>query len=275
MEEAVIYKLKDTLDLWNLSRSPYISVQQYLKGSVPGVYVQETTGEPGSMQNMLFRGVSTPIFSKGDVASTQPVVFLNGIPLLMNDAFVYNVKSTEVNPIGTATNILSGLNLDNVASFEVVKDAAQLAKLGPLAANGAILINLKDGFYGGKNMFIRANGGVAIPPSNVKMTNAANEHAFRMQFAYYCATGAQRAAYLEKMPAWMKDVRDMNFFGEPDWADDYYSMSPLYNFSASMGSGGSSANYIFMMGYTGNNGVADETSFDKVYQNLLDRKSVV
>ena len=26
MEEAVIYKLKDTLDLWNLSRSPYISV---------------------------------------------------------------------------------------------------------------------------------------------------------------------------------------------------------------------------------------------------------
>ena len=53
MEEAVIYKLKDTLDLWNLSRSPYISVQQYLKGSVPGVYVQETTGEPGSMQNML------------------------------------------------------------------------------------------------------------------------------------------------------------------------------------------------------------------------------
>ena len=31
-----------------------------------------------------------------------------------------------------------------------------------------------------------------------------------------------------------------------------------------MGSGGSSANYIFMMGYTGNNGVADETSFDKL-----------
>lgn len=264
IEEAVIYKLKDTLDLWKLSRSPYISVQQYLKGSIPGVYVQETTGEPGSMQNMLLRGVSTPIFSKGDVASTQPVVFLNGIPLLMNDAFVYNVKSTEVNPIGTATNILSGLNLDNVASIEVVKDAAQLAKLGPLAVNGAILINMKDGFYGGKNMFIRANGGVAIPPSSVKMTNAANEHAFRMQFADYCATDAQRTTYLEKMPAWMKDVRDMNFFGEPEWADDYYSMSPLYNFSASMGSGGSSANYIFMMGYTGSNGVADETSFDKL-----------
>lgn len=35
-----------------------------------------------------------------------------------------------------------------------------------------------------------------------------------------------------------------------------------------MGSGGSSANYIFMMGYTGNNGVADETSFDKLTASL-------
>lgn len=264
IENAVIYDLKDTLDLWKLSRSPYISVQQYLKGTVPGMYVQETTGEPGSIQNMLIRGLSSPVFSKGDMSSTQPVVFLNGIPLLMNDAFVYNVKSTEVNPIGTATNILAGLNLDNVASVEVVKDAAQLAKLGPLAANGAILINMKDGFYGGKNMFIRASGGVSIPPADVKMTNAANDYAFRMQFADYCTTDMQRAGYLGKIPAWMQDVRDMNFLGEPGWADDYYSMSPLYNFSASMGSGGSLANYIFMIGYTGSNGVADKTSFDKL-----------
>lgn len=264
IENAVIYNLRDTLDLWKLSRAPYISVQQYLKGTVPGVYVQETTGEPGSIQNMLIRGVSSPVFSKGDMSAVQPVVFLNGIPLLTDDSFVYNVKSTEVNPIGTATNILSGLNLDNVASIEVVKDAARLAKLGPLAANGAILINMKDGFYGGKNMFIRANGGMAIPPSDVKMTNAANDYAFRMQFTNYCSTDEQRTSYLNKMPVWMKDIRDMNFYGRPEWADDYYSMAPLYNFSASMGSGGRLANYIFMIGYAGSDGVADKTSFDKL-----------
>ena len=73
-----------------------------------------------------------------------------------------------------------------------------MAKLGPLAAS-AILINLKDGFYGGKNMFIRANGGVAIPPSNVKMTNAANEHAFRMQFAELLCKQV-----LNVLPIWRK-----------------------------------------------------------------------
>ena len=217
---------------------------------------------------MLIRGLSSPVFSKGDMSSAQPVVYLNGIPLLTNDAFVYGIKSTEVNPIGTATNILSGLNLDNVESIEVVKDAARLAKLGPLAVNGAILVNMKDGYYGGSNMFIRANGGIAIPPSNVKMTNAANDYAFRMRFADYCATKEQHTAYLNKMPSWMRDLRDMNFFGEPGWADEYYSISPLYNFSASMGSGGSFSNYIFMMGYTGNDGVADETKFNKLTANF-------
>lgn len=263
-KKMVVYVSKDTLDVWKLSRSSYISVQQYLKGALPGVYIQESTGEPGSMQNMLIRGLSTPVFSKGDISSAQPVIFLNGIPLLTNDAFVYEIKSTEVNPIGTATNILSGLNLDNVESIEVVKDAASLAKLGPLAANGAILVNLKDGYYGGSNMFIRANGGIAIPPSKIKMTNAANDYAFRMRFADFCANNDQRIAYLNKMPTWMKDVRDMNFFGEPGWADDYYRMAPLYNFSASMGSGGRFSNYIVMLGYIGNNGVADETSFNKL-----------
>lgn len=264
MRKTLIFEDRDTLNLWQLSRSSYNSVQQYLKGSIPGVYVQETTGEPGSVQNMLIRGLSSPVYSKGDMTSLQPVVFLNGIPLMTNDAYVYNIKSTEVNPIGTATNILAGLNLDNVTSIEVVKDAARLAKLGPLAANGAILVNMKDGFYGGSNMFIRANGGVAMPPSKVKMTNAANDYAFRMQFADYCTSDAQRSGYLKKMPVWMQDVRDMNFFGTPDWADDYYGAAPLYNFSASMGSGGKTANYIFMLGYTGNTGVADDTNFDKL-----------
>ncbi|MEB3376143.1 hypothetical protein SFC43_34345 [Bacteroides sp. CR5/BHMF/2] len=75
---------------------------------------------------------------------------------------------------------------------------------------------MKDGYYGGSNMFVRANGGIAIPPSDVKMTNAANDYAFRMRFTDYCTTKEQRAAYLNKMPAWIQDVRDMNFLESRD-----------------------------------------------------------
>ena len=256
------------LELSGLSLYPYLSVQQLLKGNAVGVYVQENNGEPGVMQSSLIRGMSSPVFSNKDVAGNQPVVFLNGIPLLTDNSFVYGIKSTDVNPIGTGTNILAGLNLSDIESIEVVKDAAELAKLGPLAANGAILIKMKDGYYGGDNVFVRASGGMSIQPGKVEMTNAANERAFRMQFAEKCADDGQRTAYLNRMPAWMNDLHDLNFYGKPDWADDYYRMAPLYNLGASIGGGGKIANYIFMLGYTGNNGVADDTRFGKLVTNI-------
>lgn len=256
------------LELSRLSLYPYLSVQQLLKGNVAGVYVQENNGEPGVMQSTIIRGMSSPVFSNKDVSGNQPVVFLNGVPLLTDNSFVYGIKSTDVNPIGTGTNILAGLNLNDVESIEVVKDAAELAKLGPLAANGAILIKMKDGYYGGDNVFVRASGGMSIQPGKVEMTNAANERAFRMQFVEQCANERQRTAYLSKMPAWMNDLRDLNFYGNPDWADDYYSMAPLYNLGASIGGGGKRANYIFMIGYTGNNGVADNTKLGKLVTNI-------
>ncbi|MDR1716083.1 MAG: SusC/RagA family TonB-linked outer membrane protein [Prevotella sp.] len=259
---------KDTLDVERIGRSPYISLQQYLKGSVPGVYVQENSGEPGVMQSMLIRGLSSPVFSNKDVSGVQPVVFVNGIPLLTSDAYVYGIKSTDVNPIGTGTNPLSGLNLEAIESIRVVKDAAELAKLGPLAANGAILVKLKDGFSGNKNVSVHASGGMSIPTGKVSMTNAGNELAFRSQFAALCTNNAQIAAYQGKMPSYLQNLSDPNFFSEPGWADDYYNMAPLYNVGASIGGGDKHANYIVSAGFVGNGGTEDETSYNKFVSNL-------
>lgn len=280
MQDLKVFSLADKLDWENVSRSPFISIQQFLKGNISGVYVQENTGEPGNIQSMLVRGLSSPIFSNRDVSGTQPIVFLNGLPLLLTDSYLYGVKSMDVNPIGTATNALTGINMSAVQSIEVVKDAVELAKLGPLAANGAILINLKDGYYGGSNVFIRANGGMNFAPGKVTMTNAANERDFRMQFADLCQNDKQRMDYLHQMPEWMLDLRDYNFFGKPDWADDYYRMSPLYNLGTTLAGGGSNANYTFTAEYVGDAGVADDTNFGKfsasfaLNMTLIDRLEI-
>lgn len=56
---------------------------------------------------------------------------------------MYDIKQYDVNPIGSATNILAGLDIQAIESIEVIKDPLALAKLGPLAANGAIWIVTK------------------------------------------------------------------------------------------------------------------------------------
>ena len=93
------FGVSDTVDIKMLQRSQFLSIQQLLKGNVPGVYVQENNGEPGTIQSMLVRGLSSPVFSNKDVSSVQPTVYLNGVPLMLENSYVYDIKQFDINPI--------------------------------------------------------------------------------------------------------------------------------------------------------------------------------
>ena len=110
-------KTNDTVDIKNLQRSQFLSIQQLLKGNASGVYTQENNGEPGSIQSMLIRGISSPIFSNKDVSGVQPAVYVNGIPLSLDHPYMYDIKQYDVNPIGSATNILAGLDIQAIESI--------------------------------------------------------------------------------------------------------------------------------------------------------------
>ncbi|MDR3220170.1 MAG: SusC/RagA family TonB-linked outer membrane protein [Dysgonamonadaceae bacterium] len=257
-QDTLIYST-NTIDIQNLSCTPFISVQQLLKGNVAGVYVQENTGEPGAIQNILIRGLSAPAFSNKDFPGVLPAVYLNGIPLIQENPMLYDIKQYDINPIGAAANVLAGLNIASIESFRIIKDPLELAKLGPLASNGAVWITTKDGYYGGKNVSAGVFLGMAFAPTTVKMTNGTHEKAFRQRFydAYQVATENRH------YPDYLLDARDLNYFGNPDWAESYYQSSPLYNINASIGGGAPTANYVFLLAHTRDAGVANETSYSK------------
>src|SRR5699024_10157007 len=133
-----------TLDIERVSLQPNTSLQDFLKGEIAGVYVQTPSGAPGSKENLFIRGLSRPILSQKGLFQAQPTIYLNGIPLIRENPFVYNIQKYKFNPIGPATNLLSSIDIDNIASIKVLKSADALALLGPRAANGAIMITTKD-----------------------------------------------------------------------------------------------------------------------------------
>lgn len=264
----------DSVAMMEVYRSPYISLQQNLKGKVAGLYVQEPSGEPGTQQAMFLRGTSVPLFSKVDAMSTQPAVYINGVPMIENRAYSYSVKNNDVNPLGTATNLLAGLHLANIESIEVVKDPYELAKLGPLAANGAIWIVTRDGYKGGPNVTVDASLTASMASNgDVRMTNANDERNFR---AGFYPEGTDLDRYL---PAYLKDRTDPMFFGAPGWAEDYYNTPQLqYNVNASVGGGKGIANYLFSVGTATNEGMADNTDYSKYnidfYLNMMPVKGL-
>lgn len=96
------------------------SLSTALQGKLPGVTVQQTSGQPGQDgSNIRIRGV-------GSINSTTfPLVLLDGI-------------ETNINQV----------DMNTVESISVLKDAASASIYGSRAANGVILITTKRGKAG-------------------------------------------------------------------------------------------------------------------------------
>ncbi len=103
----------------DLSWKPVGQVSEALQGTVPGLTVTQSSGQPGADQGIMrIRGIGT--FNDND-------------PLVLVDGVQYNINDVDAN---------------DIASVSILKDAAAAAIYGIRAANGVILITTKRGVSG-------------------------------------------------------------------------------------------------------------------------------
>lgn len=100
--------------------APTTNVATVLQGNAPGLRVQQRTGQPGTTPSISFRGGTE--FGGG------------GTPLFIVD--------------GVIVPSLYGLDINDVASIDLLKDAASTAIYGARAANGVVLVTTKKGKRG-------------------------------------------------------------------------------------------------------------------------------
>ncbi|PVY43775.1 SusC/RagA family TonB-linked outer membrane protein [Pontibacter virosus] len=109
-----------TVDEKVLQSAPRTNVATALQGTVAGLRVQQTTGQPGATPAISFRGGTN--FN----GSGSPLVIVDGVILPS----------------------MYGINSEDVETINVLKDAASTAIYGARAANGVILITTKKGKKG-------------------------------------------------------------------------------------------------------------------------------
>ena len=108
---AAISKVNaDELNLMKPSR-----VEDALKGKVSGVQITQSSGQPNSDSKVRIRGI-------GSVNGSDPLYIVDGMP------------------VGGGINYL---NPTDIASIEILKDAASAAIYGAKAAGGVILVTTK------------------------------------------------------------------------------------------------------------------------------------
>ncbi|MCL6295732.1 SusC/RagA family TonB-linked outer membrane protein [Jejuia spongiicola] len=109
--------VNDDLDQIAVSR-----VDDALVGQVSGVNIQATDGEAGAAPTITIRGV-------GSMAG-------DSTPLIVVDGVIVD------------SDFLGSLNMNDVKSFEILKDAASSSIYGSKGSNGIIMISMKEGVEG-------------------------------------------------------------------------------------------------------------------------------
>ncbi len=249
----------DSVKIEPIGKLPFISLQQIMKANATGVYAQETTGEPGSIQTALtIRGMHAPYLSEVDLNANKPLIVINGIELVENSTLSYNIRNFKLQPIGNATDVLTSIDLDNVESIHVLKGIDAIARFGPRASNGVIYITTKNAEPGKNQISINGYSGFANtnPGYNI---NAYYEKEFRKPF--YVNYGTEKN--LNLYPSYLSDSTDANYYGASNWSDLYYGSTPIYSLNGSLIGGSSRSNFRFFGSHTSNASGSDNTRFTR------------
>jgi TonB-linked SusC/RagA family outer membrane protein len=205
---------------------PFSSPLQALQGEIPGLNISSNSGQPGANVQVRLRGVGSIS------AGSNPLYVIDG----------QIVNAGDVSRLTTTTNILAGLNEDDIASITVLKDASATAIYGSRGSNGVIVITTKRGRSGKTQIRFDAEAGVTsnLPiPAGGKPATAAE---YATLFTEGLTNGGSSAATIAAL---------QTSYGINAASNDWYKLvtrqgqQQQYNVSAS---GGGESTKVFASG---------------------------
>lgn len=259
------------IDSRDISKRSISSVTSALEGSVSGVTVNNTYGQPGTSPDIVIRGIGT-------VNGThEPLFVLDGAPYMGN---------------------IADLNPNDIESVTVLKDAAACALYGNRASNGVILITSKKGKDEKMNFNLKANFGSYS--RGMKEYETVNQRQFMdaswLNYRNSLVSSSNMAASDASQYAsanLVDKVLFLNIFNKPanqlfdengklvadakildgykddlDWYDQatHAGFRQEYNFSGSQNSGKTDS--YFSMGYINEDGYVKNSGFERLNGRL-------
>lgn len=145
------------LDPQEFDTGVYSDPAELLRGRLSGIRVSSTTGAPGQVLNTNIRGLNTlrgtgePLWIiDGAVLASSPCESIQPFWNYTDEAYAPKLSA------------LSSLNLYEIESIEVIKDASALALYGNRGANGVIIIKTRRSSSENFSANVHTNVGVSI-----------------------------------------------------------------------------------------------------------------
>lgn len=223
-------------------KTPVTSVDKLLQGSVAGVQVTQTTGQPGGAVSIRIRGGNS--INGGN----EPLYVIDGFP-------VYNDNNDADAGITAGANInaLASLNPSDIESIDVLKDASATAIYGSRGANGVVIITTKKGKAGQNSVSYDSYYGVSKVINTVDVLTDAKQWALLKNDALVNAN---------KTPYYTQGQID-SMSGGTDWQKEAFRQAGFQNHQVTFRGGNEKTRFSISGNYYKQNGVLENTDFKR------------
>lgn len=120
-----------------ISKTISMNAENAMQGTMSGVQVSGTSGDPMSRPTIRIRGTNT-------WGVSDPLYVVDGIPITEMGAGIES-ENARIRDVRGPLNIMTMIDPNDIESISVLKDASSAAIYGVRAANGVILITTKKG----------------------------------------------------------------------------------------------------------------------------------
>ncbi len=128
----------NTVSKANFESTPFSSIDEVLNGRVAGLNFSSASGDPGSSNMVIIRGVSSLI------GTPNPLYVIDGVVV---------GKGADNAQMMESWNPLAAIDPNAIESVDVLKDASATALYGSRGANGVIIVKTKKGKFNQKTKF--------------------------------------------------------------------------------------------------------------------------
>ena len=170
-KELVSATQKISMD--GLESASVTNVTEALQGAMANVDIL-TGADPGSGSTIRIRGTSSLS------ASSEPLFVVDGVPLPVNVSSDFSFATANSEDYGQLLNI----SPNDIATIEVLKDAAATAVWGSKGANGVLLFTTKKGRKGRTSISINSKYEYSKEGNSIPMLNA-NQYTSMIQDAIW------------------------------------------------------------------------------------------
>lgn len=251
IQKKEITVTQQTMSMEQVEGLAFTSADEALQGEIAGLDIVSNSGNLGSGTQMRLRGVTT--------------LSANANPLIVVDDKIFDNPDEDFDFLNADEEQYSSLlsvNVEDISSITVLKDAAATAVWGSKGANGVIMITTKRGSRGKPRINFSYKFTGTWQPEGYKLLNGDDYTMMLKEEFFNPEQDPQRTENMYELNYKSNEYADWeNWNNNTDWVKAVTKFGAMHDFNVNLSGGGQKATFRISAGYKHQTGTIIQQKF--------------